>query len=295
MAEFDAFWSAVDDELARYPAAPELELSPLRKTDYATVYHLKISSIGPYRLFGYYSVPHGNGPFPGLYLTPRYGSVNHVPHPDDRRRYAVLQLMHRGQRLADKPFAAAYPGLLTLGIADPATYIYRAIVADCLRGAEFLLSRPEVDASRVGIRGDDMALLTAARRPGFKAAEVAGLMFYRLMDAAARTDTYPVEEINDHLRGQPGERDAVGCTLALFDPSAHAGRVAATTLLSVGDPGSIGGPEWLEPLASALGGPVEQYRLTHEGATDHDWIDAWTAGQLGVAPRPRLWEIAAGD
>lgn len=292
MSDFGAYWDGVDAELGRFPAAEELELSPLRQTDYATVYHLKITSVGPYRLFGYYSVPRGDGPFPGLYLTPRYGSVNHVPHPDDRRRYAVLQLMHRGQRLADKPFAAAYPGLLTLGIADPATYIYRAIVADCLRGAEFLLSRPEIDTSRVGIRGDDLALIAAARRPGFKAAEIGGLLFYRLLEAAARTDGYPVEEINDYLRGFPGEREAIGRTLALFDPAAHAVGVKATTLLSVGDPGSIGGPEWLEPLASALGGPVEQYRLTHEGATDHDWIDAWTAGQLGVAARPRLWEIA---
>ena len=295
MSDFEAYWSGVDDELARYPAAPELELSPLRQTDYATVYHLKITGLGPYRLFGYYSVPRGDGPFPGLYLTPRYGSVNHVPHPDDRRRYAVLQLMHRGQRLADKPFAAAYPGLLTLGIDDPQTYIYRAIVADCLRGAEFLLSRPEVDASRIGIRGDDMALLTAARRPGFKSAEIAGLTFYRLLDAAARTEAYPVEEINDHLRGFPAQRDAIAATLAFFDPLAHAGRVAATTLLSVGDPGGLGGPEWLEPLGAALGGPVERYAVTHEGATDHDWIDAWTAGQLGVPPRPRLWTIEAGQ
>jgi cephalosporin-C deacetylase-like acetyl esterase len=294
MTDFDAYWSAVDDELARYPAAPELELSPPHKTDYATVYHLKLTSIGPYRLFGYYSVPVGNGPFPGLYLTPRYGSVNHVPHPDDRRRYAVLQLMHRGQRLADKPFAAAYPGLLTLGIADPATYIYRSIVADCLRGAELLLARPEVDTSRVGIRGDDLALLTAARRPGFKSAEIAGLMFYRLLEAAARTDNYPVEEINDHLRGAPGDRDAIAHTLSHFDPIAHAARVKATTLLSVGDPDSIGGPEWLASLIAALGGTVEQYPVTHEGATDHDWIDAWTANQLGTPPHPRLWPIA-GD
>ena len=292
MSDFEAYWAGVDAELGRYPAATELELSPLRQTDYATVYHLKITSVGPYRLFGYYSVPRGEGPFPALYLTPRYGSVNNVPHPDDRRRYAVLQLMHRGQRLADKPFAARYPGLLTLGIADPATYIYRAIVADCLRGAEFLLSRPEIDTSRVGIRGDDLAVITAARRPGFKSAEIAGLMFYRLLEAAARTDSYPVEEINDHLRGWPGEREAIERTLALFDPAAHAGKVQATTLLSVGDAGSIGGPEWLEPLAGALGGPVEQYAVTHEGATDHDWVDAWTAGQLGVQPWPRLWEIA---
>ena len=48
-----------------------------------------------------------------------------MPHYDDRERYATLTLMHRGQRLADQPFAASYPGLLTLGIDSPATYIYR--------------------------------------------------------------------------------------------------------------------------------------------------------------------------
>src|SRR5919199_6202487 len=213
--DFDAYWDGVDEELGRYPAAPELEPLPLREIEFATVYGVRLTSIGPYRIFGYLSVPKGAGPFPGLLTTPRYGSVNHLPHWDDRQRYATLTLMHRGQRLADQPFQAAYPGLLTHGIADPATYIYRGIVADCLRGAEFLLSRPEVDTSRVGIRGDDMALLTAARRPGFKSAEIAGLMFYRLLDAAARTDNYPVEEINDHLRGNPGEREAVARTLAL--------------------------------------------------------------------------------
>ena len=113
-----------------------------------TCYTLRLTSIGPYRIFGYYSVPTGPGAHPGLLLTPRYGSVNHVPDYTERKRYAVLQIMHRGQRLADQPFAAAYPGLLTHGIDDPTTYIYRGIVADCLRAAEFLASRPEVDPSR---------------------------------------------------------------------------------------------------------------------------------------------------
>lgn len=291
--DFAAYWSAIDDELARYPAAPELEFSPLRRTDYATVYHLKISSLGSYRLFGYLSVPHGEGPFPGLYLPPRYGSVNHVPHPDDRRRFVTLQLMHRGQRLADQPFAAAFPGLLTLGIDSPEGYIYRAILADCLRGAEFLLAHPAVDKARVGMRGDDKALIVAARRPGFAAIDASGLLFYRAMEARLRSEAYPIEELNDYLRTYPEREAAVARTLALFDPAAHAPRIASTTLLSVGDPGAVGGPEWLEPLAAALGGPVERYAVTHEGATDHDWLDAWLAGQLGAEPRPRLWRIEA--
>jgi cephalosporin-C deacetylase len=289
--DFEAYWDGVDAELARYPLAVETERNALRSSEFSTVYNVKLTSIGPYRIFGYYSVPVGDGPFPGLMNTPRYGSVNHVPHRDDRERYATLTLMHRGQRLADSPFAAAYPGLLTLGIDDPAAYIYRGIVADCLRGAEYLLSRPEVDGGHVGIAGDDLALLVAARRPQFAAAQAGGLLFYRLLEAAGRSSAYPVEEINDYLRTYPDRREQVARTLAYFDPINHAARVRATTLLITGDAGAINGPEWLEPLAGALGGPVEQYRVTHEGATDHDWQDAWMARQLGKAAKPRLWEI----
>jgi cephalosporin-C deacetylase len=265
---------------------PDLEPLNMRSTDFATVYAVRLTSLGPYRIFGYYSVPVGDGPFAGLMQTPRYGSVNHVPAYELRQRYAVLTVMHRGQRLADQPFAAAYPGLLTLGIDKPADYIYRGIVADCLRAAEFLMSRAEVDPERIGIVGDDLALLTAARRPRFAAVHASGLLLYRLLEALERTQAYPIEEVQDELRAHPENRAAVGRTLALFDPLHHAPRVSARTLLSVGDPGALGGPEWLQPLAGKLGGPVEQYQLTHRGHTDHDWVDAWLATWLAQQLRP---------
>ncbi len=290
MPDHQAYWSALDDELARYPAVPALERSERHSTDYATLYEVRLTGLGPYRLFGFLSVPTGDGLCPALYLTPRYGSVNNLPHPDDRRRYVVFQLMHRGQRLADQPFSAPYPGLLTMGIDDPARYIYRAIVADCLRGAEFLLAHPAIDPARVGLRGDDLALLVAARRAGFAAADIGALQFYRLLEARARTETYPTEEINDYLRAYPDQEGAVAATLAHFDPVALAPQIGTRILLETGDPGGIGGPEWLQPLRDALGGPTEEYRLTHEGATDHDWLDAWLASQLGVPARPRLWQ-----
>jgi len=289
--DFDAYWNAVDDELARYPAAPTLERLALPSDEHSTVYALRLTSIRPYRIFGYLSVPPGKGPFPGLLAAPHYGSVNHLPHLDDRQRYVTLILMHRGQRLADQPFAATYPGLLTLGIDDPADYIYRGIVADCLRGAEFLQSLPTVDASRVAVTGDDLALIAAARRPHFAALQAAGLLFYRLMEARRRTDAYPVEEVNDYLRTYPDRSDAVARTLAYFDPSHHVGQVKATTLFSVGS-GALDGHDWLQPLLSAFTAAVEEYALSHEGATDHDWVDAWLAQHLGSTPRPRIWQVA---
>jgi cephalosporin-C deacetylase-like acetyl esterase len=284
-ADFDAYWEAVDQELGQYEARPTLEPMALPSDEYSTVYAVRLTSIGPYRIFGYLSVPNGAGPFPGLLIAPGYGSVNHLPHLDDRQRYVTLVLMHRGQRLADQPFAASYPGLLTLGIDDPATYIYRAIVADCLRGAEFLLSRPEVDTSRVGISGGDLALITAARRSGFTAVQASGLLFHRLMEARERSDAYPAEEVNDYLRAYPDLTEAVARTLSYFEPAYHVSALTATTLFN-------GGGAGVKMVADAIPGTVEQYELTHEGGTDHDWADAWMARQLGSAPKPRLWQVA---
>jgi cephalosporin-C deacetylase len=278
---FNDFWDGVDAELARLPMAAELQPLPMRSTDAATAYTVRLTSVGPYRIFGYYSVPNLPPPVPGLLLTPHYGSVNHVPDYFDRERYAVLTLMHRGQRLADKPFAAAYPGLLTLGVDNPETYIYRSIVADCLRGAEFLFSRPEVDGSHVGIQGDDLALLTAARRGGFRAVQVGDLLFHGLLESSQHSDAYPAEELNDYFRAHPQARPAVAETLAYFDPLQHVPRIPSTTLFATSD-------NRLESLRAAVGGPAEEYQLTHRGAVDHDWIDGWLAKQLGSTPRSRF-------
>ena len=273
--EFDAYWAEVDRELAQYPARPELASLPLRSTGFCNVYTVRLTSLGPYRIFAYLSVPTGGGPFPAVIEMPRYGSVNHVPAYELRERYVVLTIMHRGQRLADQPFAAAYPGLLTLDVEEPARYIYRAIVADCLRGAEFLLEYPGVDTNRIALEGDDLALLTAARRPRFAAVQASGLMFYRMLEACARTDAYPLEEVNDLLRTSPDRREAVARTLALFDPVYHASSINASTLLTAGDSADA----WLQPLADRLA-HVELYPLTHEGRTDHNWLDRWLAQAL---------------
>jgi cephalosporin-C deacetylase len=290
--DFDAYWDAIDAKLARYEPAPELELSPLRTNEHATMSFVRLTSIGPYRTFAYLSIPKGEGTFPALLNTPRYGSVNNPPHYDDRRRYVVMTVMHRGQRLADKPYAAAYPGLLTDGIEDPGTYIYRGILADCFRAAEYLLSRPEVQRMPAGIVGDDLALITAARRPGFTALHVTGLMFYRMMEARQRTSAYPLEEISEHIAYYAGSESRVAQTVAYFDPLHHAPRVIAAARIDVGDTGSLMGEEFLQPLADALGGPHEPYVVTHEGGTDHDAADAWMAAKLGVDPSPRLWPEA---
>jgi cephalosporin-C deacetylase len=277
--EFETYWDGVDSELAQLPARPVLERIPRRCTADFTGYEVRLTSLGPYRIFGYLSVPTGEGPFPALLTTPRYGSVNNPPHYNDRLRYVTLTIAHRGQRTADSPYAAAYPGLLTDGITDAASFVYRGIVADCLRAAEYLTGLPEVDASRVAVVGDDLAVLTAARRRLFAALQVTGALLYR---AGEEDDAdYPMAEFGDHLRANPGDADAVRRTLAFFAAERHAPAVTAAARVDIPSAESP-----LVALADALG--AEQYLLSHEGQTDNDAADSWLAHRFGVPALSRF-------
>ena len=282
-ANFDSYWDNVDAELGTLPAQPVLEEIPFRSNEHSTVYALSLTSIGPYRTFGYLCVPTGDGPFPAILQTPRYGSVNHIPDYNDRLRYVCLQMMHRGQRLADQPWAAAYPGLLTEDITDADDYIYRGIVADCLRGADFLLSRSDVDTSRVAVQGDDLALITAARRTGFSLVSASGLTFYRLNELRHETTAYPIEEINEYSRAHSDQDEEIAESLALFDPLHHASSITADVILAVD--GEIGR---YEQLAAEIGDGFQPYMLTHRGGTDHDELDRLVASRLGVEPMSRF-------
>lgn len=289
-ADLDAYWDGIDAELAAIPAAPEAEANALHSTEFSTTYRVKLTGIGPYRFEVFLSIPDGEGHFPALMLTPGYGSVVTPPTYDDRLRYVAMSIRHRGTRHADKPYAAKFPGLLTDGIDDPARWQFRGIFADVLRAFEYLVSLPTVDPARVAVQGNDSGVIVAARRPGVTALAVSTPFFLRLAELYPTTEAYPVEEINDHLRAFPDQGEAVNRTLSYFDPLHHASKVTADTLVSVGDPGATGGPEWMAPLIQTLGGAVEQYPITHEGQTDRDAVDRWLAQQQGVEPKPHIWQ-----
>ena len=276
------FWAELQAETISRPPAPEVDPLPIRSAEFADGYGVKLTSgIGDYRLFAYYSVPKGDGPYPAIYHAPAYASVVQVPPYEERRRHAVLSMCARGQRLADKPFAAAYPGLLTQDVDDVMRWPFRGIVGDALRGIDFLKGRREVDQSKiVVVGGGDMALMTAALRPEVRAVVVADPFLVNLWDVAQRTDGYPQEEINDYLRAHPERRDAVRRTLEQIDPTQLAERVRCDVLLSCGA-GYFGRAE-AEKLAARLGGKTEIRERTGKGYVDRKFVEAWIAERTGA-------------
>lgn len=285
-AAIRGFWQGTLAELARYPARPEVEPIPLRSTPFATLFGVRLTSLGPYRLFGYLSIPTGDGPFPAIYYTPKYQSVLEIiPQGTanrQRSRYVIFSLAGRGQRNADTPYAAMFPGLLTEGIESAASYIFRGIVADSVRGLEFLLTRPEVDPARLVVAGNDLALITAASTAGAMHVVTTPALFYKTAELAPKTQAYPLEEINDYIRTYPACADDVRRTLAYCDLLGFAPRVTAATLLMAGAPGTLLDGAALQPLAAALRGPVTVYESKQSLYKDGLYAERWMAAQCGI-------------
>ena len=272
--DFDEYWQRVCGELNAIPIAADEEELPIRSTEFCDCYTVRFTSIGPYRLFGYLSVPRGEGPFPALLSGPGYRSAVEPLFQGEanekRGRFVVFSSAARGQRNADQPFAAAFPGLMTEGIDSPDSYIYRGIVADWVRAADYLLSRPEVDRSRVAaVKHDSLPILTAALRPQITHVVAQPGSFFQVADKTSA-------ELDDHLRMFPSKRNLVEETLAYFNPAFFAGAVHARALL-------WGAREKIEPLAAAIAGEADirqsEQSLYRDGLVEERWL----AEQLGFS------------
>ena len=286
-ADFDRYWVDALEELARIPPAPEPAEIPLRSTDFATMYGVRLTSIGPYRLFAYLSLPkEAAAPFPTIFYFPGYGSVvNPIPQGathELRRRYATFSLATRGQRNADRPFAATYPGLLTMGIDDPSTYVFRGIIADCCRGVEYLLSRPEIDPERVVGIGEDLALIAA----GF-----VDRLSHLVYSPGVLYGVAEHQEVRDYLRLRPERERDVLRTLGYFDPRRFPLPRRSRCLIVGEKDGGKMGPDGLRSLLDTLGDRAAFYETQKSAYKDGIFKDTWIAEQFGFDQPilPKAW------
>jgi cephalosporin-C deacetylase-like acetyl esterase len=210
--------------------------------------------------------------------APGYASVVHISPYERRQRYAVLTLVHRGQRLADEEYAAQYPGLLTDGIENSSTYRYRDIVADVLTGLEWLTGRAEVDAGKLGIAGSEPGLIAASMRSDtVKAVLMSAPLILRGANGRnSWPNYYPLEELNDFVRSHPDRSAKVSETLIFFDPLSFVPEYSGEMLVAC--------PQWdrdiASPLISRLGGSGELYLNTGRGHVDHSYMESWLEERL---------------
>ncbi|NLG27635.1 MAG: acetylxylan esterase [Chloroflexi bacterium] len=242
--DFDAFWERTLAESRQAPLNADAQpanypvLGP-------KVYDVLYDGWRGARINGWFVVPHGEGPFPTIIQYHGYSGNKGEIAPLliwAAQGYAVFAVDVRGQsgRSTDPtPYSEGHiKGWMTAGITDPEEYYYRGVYVDCVRAIDFVCSRPECDARRIGLtgisQGGALSLAVAGLdpRPVLTMPEVPYLChFQRAVEMAA---VMPYLEISDYIRVWPKRAAQVWRTLSYFDNLNLAPRIRCATLVDVG-------------------------------------------------------------
>lgn len=147
--DFDEFWDGLKADLAAVPMSPNLEQT--EETDYATTYRISLRQIDNRRVYGYLSVPKGNGPFPGVLELPAFGD-NPISSSDivAERAGAIYMKIVIHNAPANQSDPNAYEPDI---IDDPDQNYFRWAVLAGLRSLDYIASRPEWDGENMAVTG----------------------------------------------------------------------------------------------------------------------------------------------
>jgi len=151
--DFANYWQRAKRELAavdpQYKVMKVDSLCTLKRN----VYLVEMRSLGNILIRGWYSVPTASGKYPAVMQVQGYSSTilpEYVNYGDDLIGFG---LNIRGHGNSKDDINPGFPGYLQYFLADKELYIYRGAYMDCVRGVDFLFSRPEVDTTRVAVEG----------------------------------------------------------------------------------------------------------------------------------------------
>jgi cephalosporin-C deacetylase len=261
--DFAGFWDDVLRQASVIPLDAEVVLDPLRSSDDVEVFQIFYTSLDHVRIAAWYCRPVPRPErTPAIVFLPGYQMDPPIPKDWARKGYIALSVAPRGKLRSVSQFNPGYPNLLTHDIVDRHSYAYRGFYVDTWRSIDFLISRPEVDPTRLGVTGSSqgggLAITTAAMRSEVRAAAAGAPYLCGFVDAIELTHTYPYEEINDYLRLHPGRRAEVEETLAYFDAINFADRISCPIVVNIGLQDNVCPPETGYALFDRIGASDKQ-------------------------------------
>ncbi|MBA4137713.1 MAG: acetylxylan esterase [Opitutus sp.] len=186
--DFDAFWQAGKNELAKIPLEARRTLIPEAGTDVIDVYHVSFRTfsaspvrpgIAP-RIYGILCVPKAPGRYPAILQVPGAGVRPYTGLKELAARGAItLQIGIHGipvnlpTETYDQLGAGALSGYPSFNLDNRVTYYYRRVYLGCVRANDYLVSLPEFDGQNLlvtgGSQGGQLSIVTAALDPRVRA------------------------------------------------------------------------------------------------------------------------------
>ncbi len=237
--DFEIFWMNAKQELAVVDPRYKLTRIDSLCSPKRNVYLVEMHSLGDVRIRGWFSVPAAPGKYPAIMQVPGYSSQmlpEYVDYGDD---IVGFGLNIRGHGNSQDDVNPGFPGFLFSGIENKETYIYRGAYMDCVRGIDFLFSRPEVDTLRVAVEGGSqggaLTFATAALDNRRIMACVPQIPFLSDFPDYFRIAAWPANEFLEFIETEKKmPREKVYEVLSYFDIKNLAGRINAPLLMGVG-------------------------------------------------------------
>ncbi len=175
-ADFNEFWQQTLEELRSQPL--DAVVTPQADQSGCKICHVNFRSLGERRVYGWYIVPPGDGPFPAALILPGNG-VYQMPFNFTwpHGRYALLVIQVHGYDVDLSNFPKVWPWKHSHGNywsewESREQAFARIVYANCTRAVDFLMSRPEVNKDELylegGSQGGGLAIITAALNPAIK-------------------------------------------------------------------------------------------------------------------------------
>lgn len=254
-ADFAEYWQGVRADLATVPVEWERIPDATWTTDDLTVDWLRFSSVDNQLIYGWIAVSHeaSNVQRIGYLWLPGYSFGNPPPGPECLYKNTVTFGLNLHGNTPDTPYIHPFTQnreYITQGIESPQTYVYRGIVAHCLRALEVLQEQLEVNPEKLIVggmsQGGGLALITAALAPQVRLCFADMPWLCDLDRALSLIDRDRTKHLANYRNpdsraliehfadANPKTRDAVFQTYRYFDPLSHAAAIRCPTQVSAG-------------------------------------------------------------
>lgn len=165
-ADFEAFWNAGKEALAKIPMDARLTLLPELCTAKVNVYHVSLANVSgdgnnaPSRLYGILAEPKAEGKYPAVLEVPGAGIRPYRGRVDLAERGIIsLQIGIHGlpvnlpQEVYDSLGRSGVASYWTYNLDNKDRYYYRRVYLGCVRANDFLVQHPKFDGTNLGVMG----------------------------------------------------------------------------------------------------------------------------------------------
>lgn len=173
--DFEAFWQKAKKELDAVALRPNVERQADRDTSTGLFYRVELPSVEETTIVCWMYVPKAaygadgkvTAKFPAIQIAPGYGAEE--PAVDRTTSGLITLSVNPRNHGPSREYWKSPVDHMLYNLTDPDHYYYKLAFLDCLRAAQFLFTREEVDKKRVategGSQGGLFAIATAALEP----------------------------------------------------------------------------------------------------------------------------------